>query len=359
MDSQEIITNFIPKSVNWHIYNLAKTQEKRLFYKLLDELGSIIPEPMHINGRPPVSVRDLFFSLGLKVYSNYSGRKVSSDLHHAEQACFIKKAAHFNTLNDFLNCPATHDLLQKLLMISALPLKHLEDQFSVDSSGFGAYQYERWTRVRFSKEENAKRRNYLKGHISVGTRTHVICAAEITEGFASDVKQAPELVKRTLANFSAKEFSMDKAYSSKRMLQLIESLGAMPMIPFRKGTHPNDKSPKIWTRMFNYFEKHQIEFMRKYHRRSNIETVFSMIKMRLGEFLKCKNFESQRNELLMKFICHNICCLIQEIFENEVHIDFKKCLERYIDPKDVKMTEQEVEMIEERYSSSPKIEFLL
>jgi hypothetical protein len=49
-----------------------------------------------------------------------------------------------------------------------------------------------------------------------------------------------------------------------------------------------------------------------------------MIKMRLGEFLKSKNFQAQRNELLTKFIVHNICCLIQEIFENHIKIDFKE-----------------------------------
>ena len=31
-----------------------------------------------------------------------------------------------------------------------MPLKKLEDQFSIDSSGFGSYQYERWMRVRFN-----------------------------------------------------------------------------------------------------------------------------------------------------------------------------------------------------------------
>jgi hypothetical protein len=46
--------------------------------------------------------------------------------------------------------------------------------------------------------------------------------------------------------------------------------------------------------------------------------------MRLGEFLKSKNFQAQRNELLTKFIVHNICCLIQEIFENHIKIDFKE-----------------------------------
>jgi hypothetical protein len=60
-----------------------------------------------------------------------------------------------------------------------------------------------------------------------------------------------------------------------------------------------------------------------------VETVFSMVKMRLGEFLKCKTFDSQRSELMMKFICHNICCLVQEMFERGVKIDFKQCSVEY------------------------------
>jgi len=52
-----------------------------------------------------------------------------------------------------------------------------------------------------------------------------------------------------------------------------------------------------------------------------------MIKMRLGEFLKSKNYEAQKNELMMKFIVHNICCLVSKIFENNIHIDFKKAIE--------------------------------
>ena len=51
------------------------------------------------------------------------------------------------------------------------------------------------------------------------------------------------------------------------------------------------------------------------------------------EFLRCKNLKSQTNELLMKLICHNICCLVNEIFENEINIDFKKYIEAYVNRK--------------------------
>ena len=142
MYEQEKISDFEGKKIPWSKYNKAKTKEKRLFYDLLYELAQLIPEPSHDNGRPPIPIKDLFFSAGLKLYSNYTGRKVSSDLIHAKYMGYISRAPHFNTLHDFLKCPSTYDLLKKLLVISAMPLKNLEDAYSMDSSGFGAYQNE-------------------------------------------------------------------------------------------------------------------------------------------------------------------------------------------------------------------------
>ncbi|MCW8966225.1 MAG: transposase [Candidatus Pacearchaeota archaeon] len=318
---------------DWSLYHLAKTQEKRLFYKLLSELCQIIQEPNEkLNGRPKAKIKDLIFCMGIKLYSNYSGRKAYSDFIHAKDSGFVTKAPGVNTLNDFMNCPETFDLLSKLITITAIPLKELEDHFSIDSSGFGSYQYERWHNAKWKTKRGF--RNYLKGHISIGTRTNVIASCEITPGNFSDIKQAPSLIKQTAANFNMKEFSGDKAYNSKRILQIVDNLGAIPFIPFKSNVKKIPKnSPEIWTKMLKLFHENREEFMHKYHKRSNVETVFSMVKVRLGEHLKGRNFTSQRNELAMKFLCHNICCLVQEIFENNVKIDFEKCSEEYVDRK--------------------------
>lgn len=336
MEEQTFLPTF--RGTNWAKYNLAKTQEKRLFYELLYELCQLIPEPVYENGRPPIPVKDLIFMTALKIYSNYSSRKIHHDLKIAEASGYIKKAPHFNRLSDFLNCPATYELLQKLLTITAMPLKNLEDDFSMDSSGFGSYQYERWQRVRFQKNKYGKIatrgwRNYLKGHICIGTRTHIICSCEVTYGNFSDVKQAPSLLHALDANFAPKFITGDKAYSTYRIHQIIQSMDALPFIVFQKSANPGKKSPEIWKRMYRYFKNNQEQFMKYYHRRSNVETVFAMIKMRLGEFLKSKNYEAQRNELLMKFIVHNITCLVSEIFENDVHINFRQCMKRYVSPE--------------------------
>ncbi|MBI2628840.1 transposase [Candidatus Pacearchaeota archaeon] len=333
METQAVLPVETKYSQNWHKYNLAKTHEKRMFYQLLHELCQIIPEPDYKFGRPPIPIKDMIFCLGLKLYSNYSGRKVMSDLVHAERANYIMKSPHFNTLTDFLACDITYDLLQKILTISAMPLKELEDQFSIDSSGFGSYQYERWQRVRFSRSYEVSSRNYLKGHVCIGTRTNVIVSAEATYGNLSDVKQAPALLEKVGKNFNIKEVSADKAYNAHRIFEIIEEMNAKPFIAFKSNANPGKDSPEIWKRMYDYFVLNRESFMKHYHKRSNVETTFAMIKLRLGEFLKCKNYTSQRNELLMKFICHNITCLVQEIFESDVHVDFRECMKKYVEVK--------------------------
>ncbi len=330
---QQLLPNGRAKQ-DWHLYHLAKTQEKRLFYKLLQELCEIIPESKEqTNGRPKARLRDLVFCLGIKLYSNYSGRKAYSDFVHAKESGIISRVPGVNTLNDFLNCPETFDLLAKLITISALPLKELEDHFSIDSSGFGSYQYERWQKAKYLTKKGW--RNYLKGHIVVGTRTNIITSCEITPGNLSDAKQAPRLIQMTAANFGMKEFSGDKAYNSKRILKVVDDMGAVPLIPFKKNSKqiPKDTT-EIWSKMLKYFHENREEFMHRYHKRSNVETVFAMVKVRLGEFLKGRNFVSQRNELTAKFLCHNVCCLIQEMFERKVKIDFRKCSEEFVDRKD-------------------------
>ncbi len=330
METQK--TLFESNNINWHKYNLAKTQEKRMFYELLHELCQLIPEPNQTNGRPRIKVRDLVFSACLKLYSNYSGRKIMSDLVHAEKAGFISKACHYNTLSDFLNCEASYDLLQRLITITAMPLKLLEDSFSIDASGFGAYQHERWIKAKF-KDKRSILMKYMKGHIVIGTRTNVICNCEITPGNWHDAPQAEKLIQKTNDNFNMKEFSGDGAYSSKRILQLVESLGVMPYIPFQSNANPPKNSPKIWKESFEYFKRNQKVFLKHYHKRSNVETTFMMVKQRLGEFLRSKTIIAQRNELLTKFLCHNICCLIAEIFESDVHVNFREEIKKYVDYK--------------------------
>lgn len=62
--------------------------------------------------------------------------------------------------------------------------------------------------------------------------------------------------------------------------------------------------------------------MENYHKRSNVETTFSMIKRKFGERLRTKTETAQKNELLCKILCHNICVVIQSMYELGITVTF-------------------------------------
>ncbi len=112
------------------------------------------------------------------------------------------------------------------------------------------------------------------------------------------------------------QVSADKAYSSEKNLKLVLIKAAMPYIRFRdNATATNRRSGAVWKRMFHFYQYNQERFMQNYHKRSNVETTFSMIKAKFGERLRSKSKTAQVNEVLCKILCHNVCCLIQSIYE--------------------------------------------
>jgi len=57
------------------------------------------------------------------------------------------------------------------------------------------------------------------------------------------------------------------------------------------------------------------DFLERYHKRSNIETAYSMIKGKFCSALRSKSDTRQINEALCKVLCHNLCCVVQAIHE--------------------------------------------
>ena len=315
------LTKYAKHTQQWREYNHAQTREKLLFYKLLNELLNIIPERAYTFGRPRKSLRDMLFCCMIKIYSNTSSRRIISDLKLAQQAGYIKDVPHFNTLLNYFEDTGLSILLPYLINVSALPLKHVEEQFAVDSTGFGTHRFDRWLNVRM---DNTKKRGWRKCHAVCGVKTNIITSVRITEGKANDSPQFDPLLRDTAQLFNVKEISADKAYSSRANLELAKELGAMPYIPFKKNvTKGKSKGSPTWTQMFEVFTKNYIEFARHYHKRSNIETCFAMIKRKFGDFVRCKNPQSQDNEILCKVLTHNIVCLIHEIFVLKIEVDFK------------------------------------
>src|SRR6185437_13628962 len=77
----------------------------------------------------------------------------------------------------------------------------------------------------------------------------------------------------------------------------------------------NGRAEGLWQRMYHFWQFNRAEFLVHYHKRSNVESTFSMIKAKFRDHVRSKSPVAMVNEDLCKIICHNICCLIQETHE--------------------------------------------
>jgi transposase len=140
-----------------------------------------------------------------------------------------------------------------------------------------------------------------------------VTAVEIRDKDASDTKLLPDLVGTTPKNFRLREVSGDKGYGSLSNYEAIAEHGATPYIAF-KSIHTG-RGGGLWRKMFHIFQFRRDEFLAHYHKRSNVETTFSMIKAKFRDHVRSKGADAMVNEVLRKIICHNICCLVQEAHE--------------------------------------------
>lgn len=308
-------------SQKWSAYNKSQTNEKLYFMKLLKDLCENVEQPAYKFGRPTLPFADMLFGSVMKVYTGFSLRRFMSDMKIAKEMRLIDKVPCYSSLSNFMNREEVKQILENLITISSLPLKEIEKDFAVDSSGFSTSRYARWFDYKWGKERKYK--IWLKAHLCSGTKTNIVTAVKITEGQENDSPQLAELIKKTAENFNLSEVSGDKAYSSRANLKIIEDVGATPFIPFKKNVSGKRGTLGIWGKMYHYFMYKHEEFLEHYHKRSNSETIFHMIKTKFSGSIRSKKQTAQFNELLIKVLCHNICCVIQEINELGVKAEFK------------------------------------
>jgi transposase len=317
----------------WHAYTLAQKNEKAKFLELLYELCRNIEEPLQHMGRPRVPLADRIFAAAFKVYSTVSGRRFTSDLMEAKRRGYVSTTPDYSSVSRFLESKELTSVLKQLIIESSLPLKTVEMDFAVDSSGFSTGLYRRWVETKWNKEvrkygedvTHINTKDWIKVHLMCGVKTNIVTSVEISDAHAGDSPYFRPLVETTSRNFVMQEVSADKAYSSSKNLQLVLVKKAMPYIDFKSNANATGKQQSAtWKRMYHYYQYNQESFMRSYHKRSNVETTFSMIKAKFGERLRSKTELSQTNEVLCKILCHNLCCVIQSIYELGIDVDFKE-----------------------------------
>lgn len=315
-------TKKITYSQNWKAYDKAQTNEKTLFQKMLFDVCQEIEEPVYEFGRPMMPIRDMIFSSALKVYSTFSLRRFMADHSIALEKGYVSNKCSYRVISKYMCKKDLTPILLNLITISASPLKAVETKFAIDSSGFRTTKFNEYCN---EKHEINRRNEWIKAHICCGVQTNIITAVNITPSNDNDTLEFKPLSTQTLKDgFIIKEMSADKAYLSEMNLSHIARNGGTAFIPFKSNTVvPDENHRYVWRKMYNYFIYNREEFLQHYHLRSNVESTFFMLKSKFTDMVRSKNETAQINEILLKVLCHNICVLIQEMYEM-IELEFRE-----------------------------------
>lgn len=316
---------------DWSQYNLYQSEEKLIFLKMLNDAVNTLDIPYEYcgNGRPKIGTEDMLKCCVIKVFNCFSSRRTIPDLHMAKGLGYIDCIPHFNSVSNYMKMSSMTPYLEQLYRLLALPFAGIEQYFAIDATGFGKYNTS-WLNSRLEKK---KWRSFNKLHIVTGVKTNVIAVAKITEAVEHDVMHFGELLRETAKVFSVKEIYGDKGYLAFYNTKAAEELGTTPYILPKVNTKMAVKKPwkdtEAWDRMVAFWRHHNEEFLRHYHRRSNVESTFSSMKAKFLPYIRSKDPVSQKNEILCKVVCHNASMLIRAIFELDATADFKKLCLKY------------------------------
>jgi transposase len=296
----------------WGTYNLAQTEEKRRFLALLHDLcAGLVNPPQAGNGRRRSEMRDIVFTCVYKIYAAVSGRRFGTDMEEAFEKGHVTRKISSMMVWSWLESELLTPVLKQLIAKSAAPLRSVETEFAVDSSGFSTSRFVRWFDEKYGVERSG--RDWVKCHIACGVKTHVVAAVEILDRDAADCPQFPGLVKGTAENFRIGEVSGDKAYLSAANIEAVFQHGGTPFIAFKENS--TGSAGGLFEKMFHYYSLNRETYMEHYHKRSNVESTFSMVKAKFGDHVRSKKDVAMTNEVLCKILAHNLCCLIMSQFE--------------------------------------------
>ena len=291
--------------------------------RLLRELCDTVEQPPHTNGRPRLPISDMLFSVTYKVYSTMSTRRFMSDIRDADTKGILSYVPSPTTVFRRMEDPALTPLLKDLIERSALPLREVEVDFAPDSSGFATKTYHRWFDHKWGREIREAR--WVKCHIMTGVSTNVVTTAEVTDTATADSPFLEPFVNKTAENFEVREVSADKGYLSKKNYRAVEAVGGTAYIMFKNnsvGHSPHAKRDHLWEKMYNYFVYKRDDFLEHYHKRSNVESTFSMMKAKFGASVRSRTPVAQINEALAKVLCHNVVVLVHSIYELGIAPEF-------------------------------------
>ena len=285
---------------------------------------NVLPLYSHRFSPQKFKLPQLFACLVLKTFLKTDYRGIVAILQDCPQlglSIELKSIPHFSTLHKagkkLLQLPiANHLLWQSVQMVLK---KHYIPLAAVDSTGLQAGHISVYFVRRRSREpdlwQTTTYTRFPKLAVVGDCRTHLILAAITRRGPCPDAHQFAETLNRLDPNARIKTLLADAGYDSEANHKYArEIMRISAVIPPRVGRPSMRHIPKG-----KYRRLMALKFQtrpRLYGQRWQVETIFSMIKRRLGDVVHARNYWSQNREMLLMVLTHNLAVFLffKELF---------------------------------------------
>ena len=207
----------------------------------------------------------------------------------------LKSIPHYTTLQKFFK--RTKSQIIDEIMNQAVELFDIENPWvALDGTGHSCDQGSTYFTDKIKKQNKKWRKSFTKNQIAIDTTNQVILAHRVAKGPRHDSKDAIALIRKT-KKYNPIGFSLDRAYDSEEIHKVIhEELKASSLIPLKKRA----KKGKYRIGSKTIFTKS------KYHQRSIVETVISVIKRVFGDKNQSRSDKLRNKETKLKNLCYDI-----------------------------------------------------
>jgi hypothetical protein len=190
--------------------------------------------------------------------------------------------------------------------------KEFEDEYiiiAIDSTGIKVTNRGQWINEKWHVKN---KKGYLKIHVAVNVKTKKILSMKVTDEHVHDGKVLPELVDNVIESdkqITIGKLFADGAYDDNEIFRYLGDNGILPCIKVRKNSRVGWKKGKNILRNLSVLaQKNDLQRWKdsvSYGQRWIVETVFSSIKRRFGEYVYSVKLKNMIQEMMLKASLYN------------------------------------------------------
>ena len=273
-------------------------------------------------GRKPIPFKERIFYLVDQVNTGKADLEYEGMMGEIVRQGYTSAPCRCTSLSKYANDEVLIIFFDKMIEHSAKVMKKYEHIFAIDATGFNCTTKNDYYA---QKHHRKKESDWCDAHVICGVNSNIITAATVHHKYTSDeLDEVIPLLEKTRRVFAIDYLLGDGGYMSEEKMEQISSECSVRMVfPIKDNTLAYSPSRGVAWNENVRLNLSEI-WNDIYHPRSNVETVFSSIKKRIGETVYAHGEIARINEVYCKFVVHNLYVLIVYYFVAKIRPPFIK-----------------------------------